>query len=237
MPKLFSGTTELNIKQHLESRKKKLKMKKNKWNRGVGREGSGKYFHFLVVLHCGTLYLELCRKLMFNYWKHNSSHSTAKQYLQYILSRHCLIDGNIEKLQHGWSACLHACVRWLVAQWNRQQQWQNARTLQKLGKRRQILKLYLTVCYSSSINWCLYLIRAGLIINFTLFVRMICRLCDCLKYTISFLSAHTFFFTIADVWVLHCFGSCSCSVFLFLSTRERGSLNLCWWCGAPVLHQ
>lgn len=77
MAKLFSGTTELNIKQHLDSRKKN-KMKKNKWNGGVGREGSSKYFHFLVVLHCGTFYLELCRKLMFNYWKHNSSHSTAK---------------------------------------------------------------------------------------------------------------------------------------------------------------
>lgn len=165
-------------------------------------DGRGKYFHLLVVLLCGTLYLELHRKLMFNYWKHSSSHSIAKQYLQYILSRHRVIDRNIEKLQHGWSVCACVYVRWLVAPWYREQQWQNARTLQKLCKRRQILRLDCLFVHSSSIKWCLFQIGAGLIINFT-FVRMVCRfsstylsisLCDCLKYDLSFLSAHSLFF-------------------------------------------
>lgn len=168
---------------------------KNIWNKkGDGREGSGKYFHLLVVLHCGTFYLELCGKLMFNYWKHNSSHSAAKQYLHCILSRHSLIDKNIEKLQHGWNACvsLRACVRWLVPQGNHAQKWQNARTLHKRSKKETNAEtpLHCLLVRYVSINWCFYLNTAELIIDFTLFVRMVSGLSG----TLSVLSTHTRFF-------------------------------------------
>lgn len=208
----MNKSTELNRKVTFGQsggRGGELKLKKKLNKEGNGREGSGKYFHLLVVLLCGTLCLELRRKLMFNYWKHNSSHSIAKQYLQYILSRHRLIDRNIEKLQHGWSASVcvrvRTYVRWLVAQWK--QQWQNARTRQKLKDNKCWSSTWLfnrSLIFSSSINRCLSPTRAGLIINFTLFVRMVCRLssssfsialCDCLKYDLSLLSAHLVFFS------------------------------------------
>lgn len=41
-------------------------------------------------------FLSCTGNLMFNYWKHSSSPSPAKQYPAYISSRHHLTDGNIK---------------------------------------------------------------------------------------------------------------------------------------------
>lgn len=68
--------------------------------RDGGGEREMKMKHFLLRLAwCITFWphysLSCADSLMFNYWKHSSSPSPAKQYPTYISSRHHLTDGNI----------------------------------------------------------------------------------------------------------------------------------------------
>lgn len=78
-----------------------METKEKRWNkqRRGRREGDENIFFcaLLAVLHSSPIISPSCAEsLMFNYWKHSSSPSPAKQYPAYISSRQHLTDGNIK---------------------------------------------------------------------------------------------------------------------------------------------
>lgn len=72
-----------------------------RWNKQRrGRRGRERKYFLLCLPCCITFwpyyFLSCTESLVFNYWKHSSSPSPAKQYPAYISSRHHLTDGNIK---------------------------------------------------------------------------------------------------------------------------------------------
>lgn len=111
---LLNGTTLLNItgrepcsrKKFWNEGKRRMVTKQTKKQEKKERERE-RWKYFLLCRICRITFwpyyfLSCPESLMFNYWKHTSSHCTAKQYLAYISSRHHLIDGNIKKLLRWW---------------------------------------------------------------------------------------------------------------------------------------
>lgn len=77
--------------------KERNKGKQGRWNEQIWEE-RWKYFFLSLacITSCLYYFLSCTQSLMFNYWKHSSSPSPAKQYPAYISSRHHLTDGNIK---------------------------------------------------------------------------------------------------------------------------------------------
>lgn len=103
---LLNETTVLNISEGEKAgtAERGLGMKETKegrWNKQTwGRRERDENIFFcalLAVLHSGPIISwAVLGSLMFNYWKHSSSPSPAKQYPANISSRHHLTDGNIK---------------------------------------------------------------------------------------------------------------------------------------------
>lgn len=78
-----------------------METERKRWNKQRwGRRERDENIFFcalLAVLHSSPIISPSCAEsLMFNYWKHSSSPSPAKQYPAYISSRQHLTDGNIK---------------------------------------------------------------------------------------------------------------------------------------------
>lgn len=117
---IMTGTAERDVWEWRKQEMKQTKM-------GEESEREMKIFSFARCITFWPYYFLSCTEnLMFNYWKHSSSPSPAKQYPAYISSRHHLTDGNIKiwcRVEavgaESWRARGEQ-VSWLLPSWKRE---------------------------------------------------------------------------------------------------------------------